>query len=154
MSAQSATLCRVTSLSAARYWSVVGQFIDNETKRRGWTDLNFALNANLSRATIARLKAGGALGEASLAKIEGALDLPRDLLTYIALGDEAEIIDATSQRDPDLSRWLRKKFVEADRQMEEEEAALQRISAATADDSSMPIAARRGRRERPEPHAE
>lgn len=154
MSAYSDTLCRVTSLSRPRYWSVVGQFIDNETKRRGWSDLHFATNASLSRATIARLKAGEALGEASLAKIEGALDLPRDLLIYIAAGDLAEIDDATRQRDPDLVRWLRKKFADFDRERVEETQAMQRIVAATATEPGMPMAARRGRQNRPEPHAE
>lgn len=150
MSVHGDTLCRVTSLSGARYWSVVGQFIDNETKRRGWTDLSFALNASLSRATVARLKAGEALGEASLAKIEGALDLPRDLLTYIATGDLVEIDDATRERDPDLVRWLRKKFEHADG-LADLAAKRRQLEGYERD-----IAARRGKKaaDNPEPHAE
>lgn len=139
MSAYSDTLCRVPQpqLWSAEYWTVVGEFIENETNRQRLTLDALAKQAGLSRQTVSKLVNGEPLQVTSLARIEGALGLPRDLLAYIALGDWHSISDATDDRD--MYRWLTRKIGEARRSME--------TLAAVADEGEKDA-------HHPEPHAE
>lgn len=157
MNADSATLCRVADIEGD-YWAVVGTFVENEANRRGLTLEALARRAGLSRQTVSKLANGQPLQETSLARIEGVLELPRDLLLDIATGNESEIRTAVHQKDPDLYRWLKRKIAEADR-VRSTTAVLPTRIPDPQDDAhdvlpDLPAAARAGRIDRPDEHAE
>lgn len=108
MTTGSATLCRMTSNQEVEDWTAAYLVVDHEVSRRGTNKVTFAKAIGLDRTTLDRMRTGARLGAASLAKIEGGLGLPRDLLLYVARGD-LEAVAAASE-DADLVRWIASKL--------------------------------------------
>lgn len=94
----------MTSNHAAPDWTIAHRVVKKEASRLRLTTDQLAALARMDRSTIHRMSKGAQLSEESLDRIEGALGLPRDFLTYVANHDLAAI--GKTDAPPDLVTWL------------------------------------------------
>lgn len=85
-------------------WRLVAAVIKAEAARRGLGTTKLAELIGRHRTYLTRLDAGQPVEQATLRRVEGALGLPRDLLSYVADHDLAKI--GRTSADPDLVTWL------------------------------------------------
>lgn len=84
---------------------VAGQLVRDEIARKGWTHAQAADRMRLSRSTLAHVMAGkDTVTAITYRQVEGVLDFPRHLLTYIADAD-AETIGRIDM-ESDLRRHI------------------------------------------------
>lgn len=104
----------MTPNNAAPGWTFVHRLVVREAQRLALTREQLAKRARMNRSTLDRMRKGEQLSEDSLARIEGALDMPRDLLRYAAEGDIAAMKRALKD-NPDLVRWVSEELAERKR---------------------------------------
>ena len=101
------TLCETLPyMTTINNRQLAGSIVRDEIARQGLDQEEAAARAHISRSTLHKVFNGDEkVQPLTLRQIEGALDLPRHLLTLIIEGN-AEKIAAIEQMDPDLRRHV------------------------------------------------